>query len=328
MQNLPSPAIIQIKLLEFREFVSNTSRPHYHQGVDGSGETRDFICDEALREYWQTNNRISELLDENTGIGPKTLADTWLQVWSILCYIARDNETHFINTFKRLGVDDSNLPVLRWPVNWPKDPATADLQKRFEEHQWRFTPLKLGPKTIYRKALHQRQIIPAREVPLSERGGGGGDDGVVTKADLCPCCIIDRKYPPTVVFKKIGPTEDKNEFDQLEKSWENELDIYAKLENWDPMAVLEIPDMEPSVASPFDYVTQCLGCFEQPGPEGKRWTIILEFAAGGSLNDFYRSPDGRSVISPRLDKSNILPFWNKLLRCLLQGLVAIHAAGR
>ncbi|KAK3342169.1 kinase-like domain-containing protein [Lasiosphaeria hispida] len=188
-----------------------------------------------------------------------------------------------------------------------------------------FTPLTFGSKAIiYRKQLLQQHVLPVRE--KTELRPDRARDNAVYKVDLHPCCVHGEGstlHPLTAVFKMMSPSDDA----ASEASWENELDIYTKLRHHvtspDP-TLISLPGIyDPS---PFDYITETLGSFQQQKSDGTTVrTIILEIATEGNLRDFFQNNE--SLIRAR-EEGNKLALWDKLFRCLLQGLCAIHGVER
>ncbi|KAH6894586.1 kinase-like domain-containing protein [Thelonectria olida] len=265
---------------DFSEYL----KKKFKTGRNGCDEKAEYVPRLVLKEYWQAN-RLKHLLSEcdlreNSG----QILKHFLCVFSILVYIGNPKA---IERFRSYQFDDHNLPLTSRPNDWPKTPDNDELFEKFYKHQWMFCPLEFCHGYMHKRHLEPQMILPVTYKQRLSDKSADGDVAVVYKVGIDGEC--NKTIPTDVVFK-VYQTE------QARDLFTTEADAYSIFAD-----------------EHGEHVAQCFGSFEQ---NGKR-TIILEWAPGGTLLDFFsrtRLPN---------DRQDLEKLWTALSQ-LLQGLYFIN----
>ncbi|RFN47668.1 serine/threonine protein kinase [Fusarium flagelliforme] len=254
-------------------------RENLAKGVNGDGSPVDYVLPSALSDYW-TQGKVDAILGYEQS-SSEMIVRCFSQVFSILVYIGQPHEiTWFCRDVRQL--DDTRLPF-----DTTSFPPACQWQGSFLRTQWMFIPLILTEEKIFDRVLPPQTILPVNYVkPLTERCGGQ-DTAVLWEVQVHP--EANRSQP--VVFKI-------SEGSGAEELFKAETKVHLRLR---------------TKSNP--YITQHFGSFSFQGKH--KYIIVLEYAAGGSLQDFLRTTD--LPVTPE----DIRLLWSRLLK-LLYGLHALH----
>ncbi|KAK0651080.1 hypothetical protein B0T16DRAFT_403139 [Cercophora newfieldiana] len=281
---------------EFREHIQRyiEDRHCYGRRVLDDDSSAEFVPLVALTEFW-TTERIHNVLWSAQPRIPNDashLLEKYIIVLSILVYM---KEPGRIDTITNLGIDDANLPITDNLIHGTHDPDAAPFLVSFAKNQWRFCPLTLDSRP-YKKQLHPYHIVPITHKEPFDPEAHDQDDVAVYKAEWHRSCL--GSLPPTYVvlkeYRKTGPESEA--FDMFE----NEVDIYANLSDND-----------------FTHIVRYYGSFVQ----NDRFTMILEYASGGTLLEYFKNTPHPSTSSERKN------FWMAFFE-LLAALERIHELGK
>ncbi|KAF4981161.1 hypothetical protein FZEAL_2995 [Fusarium zealandicum] len=268
-------------LVDFREYLQRLRT----SGVNGYGKEAPYVPHSSLKEYW-TEKRIQEILDSCNPFIPASASQIltkFLRIFSLLVYLDRPGD---ISLFTRKNIDDSQLPLADLPTSWPHELIT-----KISESQWRFCPLEFTSDHIHKRELPAQQVLPITyETPLRVEGQGP-DAARIWKVQIHTSCnnIVPANEP--VVFKIYEGGGSKELYNA-------EADVYALLSRKHE-----------------DSITKFYGSFSFE--ETQKRIIILEYASGGSLHDFFERNQ------PPVVPEDLELLWNRLLE-LLDGLHILH----
>ncbi|KAM0204923.1 hypothetical protein ACHAPQ_003775 [Fusarium lateritium] len=237
---------------DFIEFVSRNSL----MGLDGHDKKVSFISPAETEAWWRKGgeNRIPRALDPSIQARPSTILTGYITIFSILVYIRR---TRLIPLFIRYGFQDKQLPILN-PACFGDDPTQVDMMREFCNSQWRFFPVIFSNSSpMDQRIIDARQILPIRSEMIigSKTRNSKSHIRVITLHAGC----YDTSWSPTgvVVFKEYRK-------EVFRRSWTQEFNVFVSIDSC-------------------EHIVQYLGSFEQ----NNRRFIILEYASGGSLLQFF-----------------------------------------
>ncbi|KAG5759530.1 hypothetical protein H9Q72_012345 [Fusarium xylarioides] len=256
-------------------------------GINGDGEMVPYVIPSALDNYW-TGRRVDIIL--NSQQPPVAQSSDWiisdfLRVFSILTHIGQPQE---ISYFCRLakGLDDYRLPF-----DQSCFPSTCKWAGDFLHHQWMFIPLFFPPDKILYRDVHPKTILPVTYQRKLTQKRGGRDTATLWEVQVHSRGSLTASEEQPVVFKVYegAGTEDL---------YKAETDVYLKLRT-----------------KYNKYITQHLASFSFQGK--RKHIIVLEYAAGGSLLDFFKN----TPIPASPNEFRLL--WGRLLK-LLDALHFLH----
>ncbi|KAK3695649.1 hypothetical protein B0T22DRAFT_534455 [Podospora appendiculata] len=335
---------------QFQDHIDAGLGQHRHDGINGHDERKQFVCMEALHDYW-TLEKITEVCGQKSSVIAEEIRHSYLQIFSILCFISHPEYIRYITP--NGAISDANLPILQSLVgrnSWPSDPASVEVWNKFYECQWMFSPLTFD--TI----VHRREIPFERVLPVcgTKKQLQTGNGSTIYLVKLCACC--SKPDSQEIVFKVLS--DDNPAAPSL---WETEVGLYATLHNDSSSTAFPLSSAaeslsvgSPRLVTPFDFITKYHGSFIQseqklhrqpsriilqtPGISGGRddsgvdetehekrkiRTIVLEYVPGGDLIKFCH--DKRDEIqSQSRDKKEIL--WQQMFH-ILQGVGVMHQLG-
>ncbi|KAF7552103.1 hypothetical protein G7Z17_g4547 [Cylindrodendrum hubeiense] len=277
---------------EFRHSFENYVVENSIQGLDGDESPADYILQSALERYWQPANVEGIFNSQNPIVYQsfnQIIKGGFIRVFSILAFIGQPQE---IGRFTRYNLDDQHLPLTTRPGMWLENPPNDRLYEDFYKYQWRFCPLEFGNGFIHKREIPPQMILPIQYEERLSRNVADENVAIVWKVKINDEC--KGKIPTGTVVFKVYQTEAASEL------FSTEADAYSKFpeDYW-------------------NYIVKCYGSFEQK----KKRTIILEYAPGGTLLDFFEKKR-----APR-DERELNMFWTELLR-LLNALYLIHEMSR
>ncbi|KAF4962252.1 hypothetical protein FSARC_9641 [Fusarium sarcochroum] len=271
----------------FRKFV----RSETIIGVNGEEDEAPCVPLSALERYW-TKSRIDDILNScNPPISENSdmIVKKFLRTFSILVHIGHLQEVSWFFS----NVD--NLDDYHFPFNEHMLPIPCVWSEAFLKNQWMFFPLNFTHDSAYKRALHSKVILPVKSQEHLTEKRGGRDAAVLWKVQLHPECnsVVPKDEP--VVFKVYQGISG-------EELYKDEANIYNMLHS-----------------SNNSYITKHFASFEFPAKQ--RYIIVLEYAAGGSLLDFFRTTS--LPVTP--DDFGLL--WGRMIN-LLDALHALNDAHR
>ncbi|KAK4231946.1 kinase-like domain-containing protein [Podospora fimiseda] len=266
-------------------------------------EPAGYISYSALQEYW-TDRRINKVLHARTRTGlplpvdVQTIKKDYLVIFSILVFISTDEsfKVSCIANFVRFTITDGNLPLDRTRASdvFPSGLHGESYWERFNDHQFRFYPVRLG-STVH----HDRPLLPGCIFPL-ERGDKildevGKNKSVVRKHKLTSGGK-HLKEGDIVAVKETLLTNDSSI-----QTFENEVRAYISIAN------------SGQSRTAARYFLDYHGSFRQGG----KGFIILEFANQGSLVDFFQTNDLPTT------REELYSLWESFQN-LASGLMLLH----
>lgn len=161
-------------------------------GTDGLGNNAKYIPVDSLHLYWE-DNRISPILNASSHDTPinvsiDDLLKRYYRIFSILVRISTQQSVklNYIKAFMEQDIDDNFLPFKSKPEALPNSVDGIQTFRDFEEHQWLFSPVVLGPNRLQSKELLARSVLPFTvEEVLS---GRIGESTTVKKCKVHPSC--------------------------------------------------------------------------------------------------------------------------------------------
>lgn len=149
------------------------------KGLNGSGNEDFYLSEDALRSYWN-ESRVSNVLwraglHRQTFPPPKAIIESYIRIFSILIYIATPNlpSLGYLSVFNQKGYNDHALPFQKG--SFPGTPEGSEVEKRFLQFQFLFSPIVLNP------GLHGRELDSRCVLPLTfERQISGRSANSVT----------------------------------------------------------------------------------------------------------------------------------------------------
>lgn len=161
-------------------------------GTDGLGNDAKYVPLDALNLYWQ-EDRISPILNASSydtpiNVSIDDLLKRYYRIFSILAHISttQSAKLNYIKRFMEQDIDDSLLPFKVQPDALPNSVDGIQTFRDFQEHQWLFSPVVLGPNRLQSKELLPRSVLPFTvEEVLS---GRIGESTTVKKCKVHPSC--------------------------------------------------------------------------------------------------------------------------------------------
>ncbi|KAF5964031.1 serine/threonine protein kinase [Fusarium bulbicola] len=268
---------------------------HFHQhiadnlreGINGDGEKVPYVIPSALDNYW-TGRRVDIILNSQqppVASSSDMIISDFPRVFSILTLIGQPQEIGWLCSNVK-GLDDRRLPF-----DESCFPSTCKWAGDFLREQWMFIPLFFPQDRIFSRVVHPKTILPVTYKKQLTQKRGGRDTATLWEVQVHPRGRLATLADQPVVFKVyegVG-TEDL---------YKAETDVYLKLRT-----------------KYNKYITQHLASFSFQGRS--KHIIVLEYAAGGSLKDFFKNtPIPASPSEFRL-------LWSRLLK-LLDALHVLH----
>ncbi|KAF2230731.1 kinase-like protein [Viridothelium virens] len=272
-------------------------------GIRGRADVPDgdaqFVPAQALEQFF-TPDRLKKILKAlfeahppKSHVSPNTIRSSYLKALAILLEIG---EGRYIECFVHYpALRDQNLPFLNRPTNFPVTTGSgSDMFSRFAERQWSYCApiIKYDIDTRW-KSDH---ILPI----LCKEKKGEGASAVTYRIKLhathdeLALYNNDPEIPPGNVYALKTFHQYSEQFYEKElQSFSFILDLFKKKGN-----------------------TGLIG-FYGSFRHGRRLNVLLEYADGGTLEDYFKqhSPPSRGV--------EIIDFWESLSG-ILKGLHAIH----
>ncbi|KAF5983768.1 serine threonine kinase [Fusarium coicis] len=207
------------------------------------------------------------------------------RVFSILTHIGRPQEIEWLCSHVK-GLDDSRLPFDETCF-----PPTCKWAGDFLREQWKFIPLFFPPDKIFSRVVHPKIILPVTYKRQLTQRRGGRDTATLWEVQVHSGGSLTASEDQPVVFKVYegAGTEDL---------YKAETDVYLKLRRKNNK-----------------YITKHLASFSFQGK--KKYIIVLEYAAGGSLKDFFQNT------LPPVSPNEFRLLWSRLLH-LLDALNVLH----
>lgn len=161
-------------------------------GTDGLGNNAKYIPLGALNHYWQ-DDRISPILNASSHDAPinvsiDDLLKRYYRIFSILAYISttQSSKLNYIKGFMEQDMDDSLLPFKVKPDALPNSVDGIQTFRDFQENQWHFSPVVLGPNRLQSKELLPRSVLPFTVEEILS--GRIGESTTVKKCKVHPSC--------------------------------------------------------------------------------------------------------------------------------------------
>ncbi|KAJ4244270.1 hypothetical protein NW757_010629 [Fusarium falciforme] len=265
-------------IVHFRRWAHSVQKT----GVNGDNKNCPYVPPSRLKEYW-TEETVQEVLDachlrENVA----KIMKSFPRVFSTLVYAGQPEK---INLFIRRNTDDVHLPMFGLPPEWPP------VLRKFLHDQWMFCPLEFSDDLMFKRELPIRQILPVTYLESLRNKSWCGDGPSIQKVEIHPECNAMTAKDTHVVFKTFkGPG--------MKRLYKAEAEIYSKLSS--------MPKTQKNITKHYGSFS-----FEQTDTQ----IIIIEYAAQGSLLDFFRET------SPPDTPEEFLMFWRELLKLV----PALHA---
>ncbi|KAI8654030.1 Protein kinase domain-containing protein [Fusarium sp. Ph1] len=210
----------------------------------------------------------------------------YLRIFSTLVHLG---QTGKITLFTSKTQDDVQLPIEELPYEW------KTVLTEFWDEQWMFCPLEFDKDDIiYKRELHTRQILPMRYDGSLRDHSWAGDGPSVKKVQIHRECNKMTMEPDTPVVFKVFKGAD------MEKLYRAEANVYARLS-------------QKSAAQ--ETITKHYGSFSFEETDTR--IIVLEYAAKGSLLDFFKNT------LPPVTPEEFKLLWRAMF-ALLTGLYALH----
>ncbi|KAF5633819.1 serine threonine kinase [Fusarium tjaetaba] len=268
---------------------------HFHQhiaenlreGINGDGEKVPYVIPSALDNYW-TERRVDIILNSQqppVASSPDMIISDFPRVFSILTHIGRSQEIEWLCSHVK-GLDDSRLPFDETCF-----PPTCQWASDFLREQWMFIPLFFPPDKIFSRVVHPKTILPVTYKRQLTQRRGGRDTATLWEVQVHSGGSLTALEDQPVVFKVYegAGTEDL---------YKAETDVYLKLRRKNNK-----------------YITKHLASFSFQGK--RKYIIVLEYAAGGSLKDFFQNT------LPPVSPNEFRLLWSRLLH-LLDALNVLH----
>jgi serine/threonine protein kinase len=283
-------------LEDFRQHVGQNMA----KGINGEGDEVDYVLPSALKNYW-TRVSVDVILGYEQS-SSEMIVTCFSHVFSILVYIGQPREiTWFCNHVNQL--DDTRLPF-----DESSFPSACPWASNFLRSQWMFIPLILTQDRIFDRVLPPQTILPVKYVKALKEKCGDQETAALWEVQLHPeanmvtteACLdemiiwnsnADLEKGQPVVFKVFEGPDAKELF-------KVETNVHLRLRT-----------------KHSQYITRHFGSFSFKGKH--KFIIVLEYAAGGSLQDFLRTTE------PPVAPEDIQLLWSRLLK-LLDGLHVLH----
>lgn len=267
----------------FHQYVAENLR----EGINGDGDKVSYVRPSALDSYW-TGRRVDIILNSQqppVSQSSDLIISDFLRVFSILTHIGEPQEiSYFCRNAK--GLDDHRLPF-----DQSCFPSTCKWAGDFLQNQWMFLPLFFPPDKILYRDVHPKTILPVTYQRKLTQKRGGRDTATLWEVQVHSRGSLTASEEQPVVFKVYEGTG-------TEDLYKAETDVYLKLRT-----------------KYNKYITQHLASFSFQGK--RKHIIVLEYAAGGSLLDFFKN----TPIPASPNEFRLL--WSRLLK-LLDALHVLH----
>ncbi|KAH9834315.1 kinase-like protein [Teratosphaeria destructans] len=269
----------------------------------GAPETYRFLPRGAAEKHLRDNNNLwtrlllKETFGDQNGPDAKSVAQNYCR---ILCILTTLSKQRFIASFVNYtSLSDARLPFETRPSNFPDDPDDTHFYTKFFERQWHFCSRVLEK--------HTSSLIPKHEVlpilNLDRRGTGGS--ATVYRAtvhedhDQLRQSSSDDESPSTDPAHCYAIKTFRHSRRDSEPSYEQEKTAFQLL------------TQTRDGASPG--LIAFYGGFEY----GDTFNILLEYADGGTLNEYMRDHDQPQTYQEAVD------LWSHVFDTI-KGLCCIH----
>ncbi|KAF4912226.1 Serine/threonine-protein kinase [Colletotrichum fructicola] len=279
-----SPIIEQL-----RRHIHDYVEGHECYGTNGHDQRRPFVPQAALTAFW-TREKIIGVLCHDGLIprNPDIILDYYIAIFTI---VVLTSEPANIDLFMQEDLSDSSLPLGSVPEAYRESLVHHGVFEDFMKLQWKFCPMSLDvssrPKPS-RKNMSPEIILPiSNKIKINPQADEGKDIAILYKVDLHRNCT---QLTVPVVFKEYRQADSESQ-----RLHDNEWAMYSNLRD-----------------GSFRHIVTYYGSF---GCMGRR-TIVLEYAPGGTLLQFFKERQ-----PPKTDCHRV-QFWQNLFG-LLGGLEAI-----
>ncbi|KAH6893037.1 hypothetical protein B0T10DRAFT_457151 [Thelonectria olida] len=270
---------------DFASFINDHGRSNALLGYNGLGEQVPFIRHSDLVQYWEDKEIEPRLRTYAQIAHPAEFVNCEI-TFSILIYIGMPE---FIHDFQRRGWTDSKLPLTDGP-QFDRTPPMLEMLSKFRENQWQFCALMFKESRPARlEKIDPRQILPIKTYDVLKEPLNSDSRTKVCKVTFHDGCT-DLSPDNIVVFKEYQVRDDETH----RGSCEREVRTFS------------------SIGSD-DNIVKYLGSFEQ----ADRCVVILEYANGGSLLDFFQCQNKPG------DFGQTQSFWRALTQ-LSKGISSLH----
>ncbi|KAK4224912.1 hypothetical protein QBC38DRAFT_484328 [Podospora fimiseda] len=338
-------------LRSIRQFIHHIDHElgqHEHNGVNGFGEKKLFVCKGALTDYWSREKIIEVLLETgNEAANARSIWRNHIVLFSLLCYIEYPQLLDRFIAEKIAG----SLPLSETSTKqgwWAGDNKFRQL---FLSTQWKFLPVVFGT-TLYDASRPDEaieSILPINHQHIKVLGKPK-EQTAVFRVSLFPCCIepdfkkvleVHQNQTPRTYYVVLKMFIIDNDNDDDRQLWKNEVYAYNALHNRAGSPTTQTGPAMPVDITPssiFSYITNWMGLLRRripaelqgqidldvttPKLNGTHY-IITEYAPGGDLSDFYETNISMILSSDRQSRLNL---WHHLFE-ILQGISAIHSIG-
>ena len=291
-QQPPDTDIDPTPISDFSNWVNETKQ--LYTGKDVAENSPNYIPPNVLQEYWN-RRRVYRVMqaprNHSLSFDIDTIRREYIRTFSTLVISGRIES---LGSFTGWHLDDARLPLEAPPEEWPKDPFHQRLFADICEHQWVFFPFVFAPDQLQDRRLDNRRVLPIESIEDIVHG----DAAVIRKITIHDSC--NNLVPKVSLQSKSRPTQrvfvlksyHSHKFEHL---YLNEIKALVGLKN-----------------CPSPHVITFYGSFRQHGS----YNLILEYADGGNLADFFRN-------TPLPKGSDVGRFW-KSLSATLQGIDRVH----
>lgn len=278
-------------IVEFKQYIKG----RLLTGLRASGQPQRFVFSDTLTDYW-TDQRINQLLlftfSNPIHVPNDKIRKSYLKTLSILVCMDKPG---YIQHFITQDLDDHRLPHLSKPQDLPVDQS---FMETFMETQWQFCPLRFCPlrfeDRIFMRDVHPDHIMPVKSLDRLTPETQDVDRAVVYKAVLhSERGSAESDNECTVTFKTYHGVNNKD-------LWKNEVNTFNTIENQNGS----------------QHLIRCLGSFQTKNGSLDQYTIILEYANGGTLLDMFEK-------EPPLDQKDRQSLYSSMFKLLL-GLCNLH----
>ncbi|KAI1417321.1 kinase-like domain-containing protein [Hypoxylon sp. FL1857] len=259
------------------------------RGEDGNNQPAEFVSPYDLTAHWN-HRRIREFLKEYPAVSARvdTISSAYIRVFSILVF---SGHLDHLPDFMECGLNDSSLPLMQRPCQWPENKYLDIVFDDFQKSQWKFCPLEVSRHSLAGQRLDNRHILPISSKKIVRKLRGESE---VIQVNFHDNCIVD-DLPTTMVFKAYTNPElyktEVNAFTMIHNSASNEESL--KLDN----------------------IIEFYGHFTQ----NDKHYLLLECAEGNLVSYFKNTKPPESA-------SEMFQFWRSMFK-LVEGLILIHNLG-
>lgn len=275
-----------------------------HQGLHSFDDTKPhYVTYPELVDYW-TRKRIQLAFkdcraryDDAPFLAPISIRP-FLRLFTLLVWI--DRLETLDHSFMQCGLTDQKFPLHEFPAAWERTTERLELFELVRDEQWKFFPFMFEQSRLFNENLSPRYILPINHVENLQTSL----ETVVDLIFVDPLCVVDlggeEPEPVRLVRKQyLG--------EEHEAAFLREHRAYEALHN-------------PKYRS--KHFVDCYGYFSQTQSDGaKAYNLILEYADGGSLAQFYLGQ--RRPRTP----SELIGFWRSFAG-VLEGLHVANQASK